>query len=296
MSRKILFIVNPRSGKRNSEQIISIIKSTLSSDLNYEIGLWTNIKEFNLLAQRLKKEGFTEAVAVGGDGSVNLVAKTILGSDITLGIIPAGSGNGLARSIGMPVNTKAAVELIAQGKTEVMDTAEVNGHSFFCTSGVGFDAHIGGLFANLKSRGLKAYIKLIFKEFIGYKPQTYIIKSEGVEIRKKCFFITVANAGQFGNNFYISPGAKLNDGLFNVVMVRPFRMLTGIAMAIKIQGGKADRSRYIETFACRELTIIREEDGSVHFDGEPGTLGKELKYILKPKSLKVIAGPGFNGV
>jgi YegS/Rv2252/BmrU family lipid kinase len=296
MSRKILFIVNPRSGKRNSEKFISIIKATLGNKLNYEFGLWTNINEFNLLAERLKKENFTDAIAVGGDGSVNLVAQTILGTDITLGIVPAGSGNGLARSIGMPMNTSEAVELIAKGNIKIMDTAEVNGHSFFCTSGVGFDAHIGGLFANLKNRGLKAYLKLIVRELMGYKPQLYTVKSDGVEIQKKCFFITVANAGQFGNNFYISPGAKLNDGLFNVVMVRPFRIIPGLAMVWKITRGRADKSKYIETFACKNLTIIREKEGSVHFDGEPGMLGKELYYVLRPNSLKVIAGPGFNGL
>jgi len=296
MPRKLLFIINPRSGKRNSGKIISIIRETIGKAVDYDIGLWTNIDEFNLLAKKLMDEHFTDAIAVGGDGSVNLVAKSILNTNLTLGIVPAGSGNGLARSVGMSMNTKSAIKQILAGKSELIDTAEVNGQAFFCTSGVGFDAHIGGLFANLKERGLKAYLKLILKELRGYKPQEYTIINDGKTIKRTCFFVTVANAGQFGNNFYISPGAKLNDGLFNVVMVKPFKILPGLAMVYKILQGKADKSKYMETFACKQLTLFRANEGAVHYDGEPGRLGKELNYLLKEKSLRVITGPGFNGV
>jgi len=296
MQRKLLFIVNPKSGKKNSGKIIESIHASLSGKLNYEIALWTNINEFNIIAEKLKNENFTDAIAVGGDGSVNLVAKTILNTSLTLGIVPAGSGNGLARSLGIFINTKKAVQQIIDGKTELIDSGEVNGQAFFCTSGVGFDAHIGNLFANLPKRGLKTYIKLISKEFFSYKPHRYSVIANGKEIKKEAFFITVANAGQFGNNFYIAPGAKLNDGLFNVVIVRPVKLLTALALIFKVTRGKADKSRNIETFACEELTIKREGAGSVHFDGEPHVLEANLNYKIKPKSLRVIVGPKFNGV
>ncbi len=296
MSRKLLFIVNPRSGKRNSGKIIDIINKILYGKINYEIGLWTNIDEFDVLAQKLKSENFTEAIAVGGDGSVNLVAKTILNSPLTLGILPTGSGNGLARSLGMKMDTEKALLQILSGKTAVIDSGEVNGNTFFCTSGAGFDAHIGNLFANLPKRGLKAYIKLIRKELFSYKPQTYSVIANGKEIKKEAFFVTVANAGQFGNNFYIAPGAKVNDGLFNVVIVKPFKLLPGLFMLLKILRRKAHTSRFIETLACSELTIKRESKGSVHFDGEPFIMEAELKFKLKPKSLKVIVGEVFDSV
>jgi YegS/Rv2252/BmrU family lipid kinase len=296
MSRKLLFIVNPRSGKRNSGKIIGIIHKVLSGKINYEISLWTTIDEFDLLAQKLKNENFTEAIAVGGDGSVNLVGKTVLKNNITLGIIPTGSGNGLARSLGLQIDTEKALLQILKGKTILIDSGEVNGKTFFCTSGVGFDAHIGNLFANLTKRGLKTYIKLIFKEFFGYKPQQYSIFVNGIELNKTAFFITVANAGQFGNNFYMAPGAKVNDGLFNVVIVKPFRLLPGFFMLLKILMRKAHTSKYIETIACHELTIKRETEGSVHFDGEPFTMGTELNYTVRPKSVKVIVGEVYDGV
>lgn len=296
MPRKLLFIVNPRSGKRNSGKIIEIIHKTLSGKINYEIGLWTNIDEFNVLAHKLKNEDFTEAIAVGGDGSVNLVAKTILNSSLTLGILPTGSGNGLARSLGIHINTEKALLQILKGNTQLIDSGEVNDQKFFCTSGVGFDAHIGSLFANLPKRGLKVYIKLIWQELFSYKPQVYSILANGKEIKKEAFFVTVANAGQFGNNFYMAPGALVNDGLFNVVIVKPFKLLPGLCMLLKIIRRKAHTSRFIETLTCSELIIKRETKGSVHFDGEPFIMDAELKYTLIPKSLKVIVGEIYDGV
>ncbi len=296
MSRKLLFIINPRSGKRNSGKIIDIINKTLTGKIDFQIGLWTNIEEFNVLAQKLKDENFTDAVAVGGDGSVNLVAKTILNTSVLLGIVPTGSGNGLARSLGINMNTEKALLQILNCKTEIIDSGEVNGHPFFCTSGVGFDAHIGNLFANLPERGLKTYIKLIRKELFSYKPQNYSVIANGTEINKTAFFITVANAGQFGNNFYMAPGAKVNDGLFNVVIVKPFKLLPGLLMLLKILLRRAHTSMYIETLACSELIIKREQRGSVHFDGEPFTMETELIYTIKPKSLKVIRGESFDGI
>ncbi len=296
MLRKLLFIVNPLSGKRNSGKIINCIHKTLSGKMNYEIGLWKNIDEFNILAYKLKNENFTDAIAVGGDGSVNLVAKTILNTSVVLGILPTGSGNGLARSLGMFIDTEKALYQILKGKTEIIDSGEVNGNPFFCTSGVGFDAHIGNLFANLPKRGLKMYMKLIRKELFRYKPQHYSVFANGIEISKIAFFITVANAGQFGNNFYVASNAKVNDGLFNVVIVKPFSLIPGLFMLLKILRRQAHTSKFIETLTCTELIIKRETKGSVHFDGEPFTMEAELKYILKPKSLKIIVGDKFDGV
>src|SRR4051812_17061647 len=135
MKRKILFIINPRSGKKNAPQVIDLIKKTIPKEIEYEIGSWTNIEEFNVLAKKLLNEGFTDAVAVGGDGSVNLVGKTVLNTDLALGIIPTGSGNGLARSVGMSVNPKEAIKQIITNRTILMDHGYVNGIPFFCTSG-----------------------------------------------------------------------------------------------------------------------------------------------------------------
>jgi len=295
MSRKLLFIVNPRSGKKNSDRVIDIIKQSMPADLAYDIALWTNLPEFNSIALKLKQENYTDAVAVGGDGSVNLTGRTVFNTGITLGIIPTGSGNGLARSLGYPMKTEEALQQIVKGKTALMDVGFVNNIPFFCTSGVGFDAHIGNLFASAVKRGFKSYVKMILRELRTYKPHDYILKIDGKEIKRKAFLITIANAGQYGNNFYIAPHAKLNDGLFHVVVLKPFNFLQGLGIVLKVLRRKADKSRFVETFTCKELSITRSANDSIHFDGEPETEGLELIYTLKPLALKAIVGETFDG-
>lgn len=296
MARKVLFIVNPNSGKRNSEKIIQLIAAHFPKSIPYEIGSWRNIDEFRVLAEKLKQERFTDAVAVGGDGSVNLVASTVMSSDVTLGIIPTGSGNGLARSLGIPVDAVKAIEEIAAAKTTVIDSGTVNGIPFFCTTGVGFDAHIGNLFANLPKRGLQAYIKLIAKEFFSYKAQDYELSINGTTHRKKAFLVTIANAGQYGNDFYIAPQASMTDGKLHVAIMKPFNLLQVLGLTLKIMRMKAHESRFIETFVCESLTVKRAGKGAIHYDGEPGMQGEELSYSIRPATLKVIVGRKFKGL
>ena len=295
MSRKLLFIINPKAGKKLGPSLLPLIEQKLKGKLNYEIALWKNVDEFNLISEKLFSENFTDAIAVGGDGTVNMVARTVLGKNITLGIIPAGSGNGLARSLGLPMNTEKALAKIIEGKTHIIDSGEVNSTPFFCTSGVGFDAHIGNLFATSVKRGLQSYIKITWQEFFSYQPKTYKIKYNNIEIERKAFLITVGNAGQYGNDFYIAPGAKMNDGLFHVSILRPFKVYEVFGLLIKILRRKADTSKLIEAFACSELTITRMEKDMIHFDGEPKEEGTEIRFTLKEKSLAAIIGDTFKG-
>lgn len=293
MKRKLLFIINPKAGKKLGPSLLPLIAHKLKGKLDYEVILWENVNDFNLIAAKLFAENYTDAIAVGGDGTVNMVARTILGKNITLGIIPAGSGNGLARSLGLPMKTEWALDKIIEGNTNIIDSGEVNGTAFFCTSGVGFDAHIGNLFATNIKRGLKSYIKITWQEFFSYRPKTYKIKYNNIEIERKAFLITVGNAGQYGNDFYIAPGAKMNDGLFHVSILKPFKFYEVIGLLIKILRKKADSSKLIEAFSCSELIITRAESDMVHFDGEPKQEGTVLKFTLKEKSLRVITGDKY---
>ncbi|MCE3225985.1 MAG: diacylglycerol kinase [Bacteroidetes bacterium] len=293
MSRKLLFIINPKAGKKLGPSLLPLIEQKLKGKLDYEVSLWSNINEFNLISEKLFKEKFTDAIAVGGDGTVNIVAKTILGSNLKLGIIPAGSGNGLARSLGLPMNTSKALDKILEGKTHVIDSGTVNGNPFFCTSGVGFDAHIGNLFATSVKRGLKSYVKIIWKEFSSYKPKTYLLKYDNVTVEKTAFLITVGNAGQYGNDFYIAPGAKMNDGLFHVSVLKPFKFRQMFGLLIKVLNKKADKSKLIDTFTCKELTIKRNEKDVIHFDGEPAMSDETVVFKMNPMSLKAITGEKF---
>jgi YegS/Rv2252/BmrU family lipid kinase len=293
MPRKLLFIINPKAGKKLGPALLPLIEKKLKGKLEHEIAIWKNIAEFHLIEERLHMENFTDAIAVGGDGTVNMVAKTVLNTNFTLGIIPAGSGNGLARSLGLPMDTEEALDTVIEGKSSVIDSGEANGIPFFCTSGVGFDAHISHLFATSETRGLKSYVKIIRREFSNYKPQTYVLKYNGEAIERTAFLITVANAGQYGNDFYIAPTALMNDSLFQVVILKPFKSYNLPGLLLKIFRRKAYASRFIETFSCSELLIERRKEDFLHFDGEPAMAEKNVIFKCRPHSLRAIIGPGF---
>lgn len=271
------------------------IEAKLEGKLDYEIALWKNIDDYGDIASKLLNEGFTDAIAVGGDGTVNIVAKTVRYTNLCLGIVPAGSGNGLARSLGYPMDTDKALDVIVKGRRTTIDSGEINGHPFFCTAGVGFDAHIGHLFATSIKRGLQSYVKIIWREFFSYQPQLYKISVNGQVMERKAFLITVGNAGQYGNDFYIAPGALMNDGLFHVSVLKPFRFISVFGLVLRILRRKADTSRLIETFACSALTIEREKPDVIHFDGEPAMSEASVQFLCKPSSLSAITGDTFRG-
>ncbi|NBQ48512.1 MAG: diacylglycerol kinase family lipid kinase, partial [Sphingobacteriia bacterium] len=143
MQRRILFIVNPNAGKKKSEVIIDLIHAELPSDLQHEVLIWKNKDDFSEISSRIKSRDFSDVVAAGGDGTVNRVAQELIGTGICLGIIPLGSGNGLARSLALSMNVKQCLQQIISGRSALIDSGTVNGHAFFCTAGTGFDAHIG---------------------------------------------------------------------------------------------------------------------------------------------------------
>lgn len=296
MQRKILFIVNPNAGKKISGKLIETIRNEIPSNIFNEIIIWKDKDHFQEIADTLKTGQFTDAIAVGGDGTVNQVAKTIINTNIAFGIVPAGSGNGLARSLGISMKIEEAIKQIAAGNTKLIDTGSVNGIPFFCTSGVGFDAHIGKLFASSVKRGLQSYVKITLREIFAYKPSKYVITIDGNKIEREAFLITVANAGQYGNDFYIAPQAKLNDGVFHLVILKPFVLIKGIGAVIKVLKKKANESLLIETLQGKEIIITRNSPDSIHFDGEPEMQGKDLHYKIYPNSLKVIIGDKFDGL
>ncbi len=293
MSRKILFIVNPNAGKRMSGNIMDIIRKEMPENVYYQIAVWKSLYHFDEILGILKTQDYTDAIAVGGDGTVNHIAKSLLGTGIRLGIVPIGSGNGLARSLALSMQIEQVVKQIVEGRTAVIDSGTVNGIPFFCTSGVGFDAHIGNLFAASAKRGLQRYIKIIARELFMYRAKNYTIRINGQVLQKKAFLITVANAGQYGNNFYIAPQANIQDGLFHMVILKPFNVLKVVGLLHRILGRKAFLSRSIETYTASRIEIERDSEDTIHFDGEPAMSGKTIVFENRPSSLTVIVGENF---
>ncbi len=294
MPRKLLFIVNPNAGKKISEAVIKIIRKEFPENIYYQFVIWKNKDHFDEISSLLKTEGYTDAIAVGGDGTVNQVAATIYGSNIRLGIVPVGSGNGLARSLGLSMDIEEVIKQIVEGRSKTIDVGMVNKQLFFCTSGIGFDAHIAWQFGLAKKRGLSTYVKITIAQLLKYKAQDYSLEMNGQNLNRKAFLITVANAGQYGNDFYIAPQAKMNDGLLDVVILKPFNVFQLPLIFIKILLKKANKSKSIESYRTDKLKIIRSNSESIHFDGEPQMNDKVLEYSIKANSLNVIVGPLFN--
>lgn len=290
MGRNVLFILNPKAGKGKAKSVIKLIEENFPRSIAHTIGVFQTADEFNKLIGSIGSNGYTDVIAVGGDGTVNYIAKYLVGTSVALGIIPLGSGNGMARSLGISMDLKKAIEQIAEGKKVSIDHGLINDKIFVCTSGVGFDAHIGQLFASSAKRGLQSYVKIILKEIFSYKPQTYSLSFNNTEIKREAFLITVANAGQYGNDFYIAPQAMLNDGAFHVAIVKPFHFFGAIGLFIKVLAKKAHQSKYIETFVTNELTIKRSSKGPVHYDGEPDVMDETVTFKCVNKGLNVIVG------
>jgi diacylglycerol kinase (ATP) len=294
--RKLLFIVNPNAGKGRSAQIVEQIRNEMPSGISYRIEIWKTIEYYPEIEKMLRSGEFTDAIAVGGDGTVNRVGRSLLNTGIALGIVGTGSGNGLARSLGLSLNVREAIHQIAAGKRIDIDSGVVNGLPFFCTAGTGFDARIGHLFATSTERGLKSYIKITLSELFRYRAKSYTLKFNDTTIYRKAFLITVANAGQYGNNFYIAPLASMQDGQFHVVVLKQFNIFSVWPLLFKILLRKAHVSRYVETITTSKLIIERDVEGEAHYDGEPVMQGRELVFENKPRSLKVIVGEKFTAV
>ena len=293
MPRKILFIINPKAGKKLAGKVIPIIEENFHPKCEYHIRVWEHVNAFEQIAQEIKSGGYTDVIAAGGDGTVNRVAQELVNTSIRFGILPLGSGNGLARSLGLSMNLNRCLQQLADGKSVSIDTGSANGHHFFCTAGLGFDAHIGNLFASSIKRGLRSYVQIIARELFTYKAKEYTLHFNGTSIHKKAFLITVANAGQYGNDFYIAPQASMTDGKFHIVIVKPFNVLKVAGLLRNIMRRKAYLSRSIETFEANQISIEPRVNDSLHVDGEPMAAPASTVFTIHKSSLHVIVGDSF---
>ena len=281
---KYVFIVNPLSGARDKGRIVEEIRGNFA---DCEI-LYT---EYASHASSLASGADADiVVAVGGDGTVNEVASGLVGSEKTLGIIPCGSGDGLALHLGMSRNYKKAISQIRGGGIRRMDCGRMNGRYFFCTSGVGFDAKVGLEFSRSKSRGLGTYVSMTVRNWFSYRPDHYKLAIDGRQVWEgEAVFITVGNASQWGNNARICGGASVLDGLFSITVVKPFSTVKFPPLLMRLASGKVTGSSSTLCLQGSHVLIERSNPGPAHYDGEPLEEGTRLEYELLPSSLNVLA-------
>lgn len=288
--KKALLVVNPNSGTRSKQGLGEAVAERLAKEDISVTEVFTEGPGHAVdLTKRAVAEGFDAVISAGGDGTVNEIASALAHTDTVLGILPLGSGNGLARSIGIPQDVREALRIIADGHVLNTDRGLVNGSPFYCTFGVGFDAAVSEQFASMKGRGRINYVRSVLKEFLKYQPQPYSISIEGKVITERAFLIAVCNASQYGNNAYIAPMAKLTDGLLDLIVIHDGSPLSTVKVGVDLLTGYIDRNTRIDTFRIRSARIARLEDGPVHIDGDPLRLGKNLDIVCDSSSLKVYA-------
>ncbi len=290
--RKIIFVVNPISGTSGKRTIVNQIDKYLDkSSFEYKV-LYTEYKGHATdIAKEAAKNNVEVVCAIGGDGTVNEIASALVHTNTALAIIPCGSGNGLARHLRIPRDAIRAIKNINNCHPLDIDYGLVNEHPFFCTCGVGLDAFISQKFAECGKRGFLSYIEQVLKHALKYNPESYVldvVNEEAAHHEYKAALIACANASQYGNNVYIAPGASVLDGLLDVIIVEPYKMLDATQMGLQIMNGTLHKNSHIKRFKCKSIKIQRKEHGSIHYDGDPMTTGDVINVNVVPKGLKVI--------
>jgi YegS/Rv2252/BmrU family lipid kinase len=288
---KIAFIINPNSGTSRKEDLPVLIEKILDRERFKPTIIFTQYAGHGKeLAARFVKENYKYVIACGGDGTMNEVASELVHTGVIFGIIPYGSGNGLARHLRIPLFPKRALKQINRPIVKTMDYGLADENKFFCTCGTGFDAHISHQFAVQGKRGFFTYLKTIFREYINYKPYMYVLKNDEFEIKQRAFLVTFANASQYGNNAFIAPHASTSDGMLDVCIVKPFSFFDIPRLAFLLFRKEIDKSRHISIVRAKEITLIRKKEGSFHIDGDPMEKGKEIRIKVVPAGLKVLVG------
>jgi diacylglycerol kinase (ATP) len=293
MKTKIRIIVNPVSGSGRRKKALRMIETHLDTDkFECEIVKTEHHRHAIELTNKAIDDGCSAVIIAGGDGSINEVGKTLAGTNVALGILPSGSGNGLARSLNIPLNMKRAVLNINAFHIRTIDTGLANREAFMNMAGVGFDAAVADAFHRQKLRGFFKYFLLGLKLLMGYKLQTYTIMADGREFERRAHLISMANSSQYGNDALVAPKALVDDGMLDAVIVNPFPFYQYFVLFYRLFQGTLNQSPYIKTFKFKEMTITQERDDVSHLDGDPFELGQVVEIKINPASLKVIVPNG----
>ncbi|MCK9291982.1 MAG: diacylglycerol kinase family protein [Bacteroidales bacterium] len=289
MKKQLFFVVNPKAGQRRKESFPDFVQARLNHQVfTFDIAFTQGQGHATTLAQQAVKDGADMVVAVGGDGTINEVARSLIGTTTALGIVPSGSGNGLARHLNIPLSFKGAIEAINEGNIVEIDTVKLNDQVFVSIAGVGYDALIAEQFAKDKHRGFFTYFKLVASLFPGYEPQDYTLTiDEKPMITTKALFISLANSNQFGYNTIIAPNAQLNDGMIDVCIVQKPTIFELPIIINLLFLNKIHHSRQVKIFQANKLSLGRTTNPVVNLDGEPVQMDLMLQAEVNPLSLKV---------
>lgn len=290
----ILFIINPKSGVMSKEKLVDLITEYLDTR-KFEVSFkWTQYSGHGYkIAKESVRQNFQVVVAVGGDGSVHNIASGLVGSNTILGIIPMGSGNGMARHLQIPTKIENAILTINQQKVRAVDVGKINNKYFFNVAGFGFDGRIAKLFAKSNKRGLIKYAQLVFREFLKSKQHGFSVEFEnGQTIHDEALMISMANASEFGNGFSVSPLSNMHDGRMELVVTKKPSFFAFPGLLKKAVDHQVHHSSYVNTYRFKKIHV-RHANAEFHADGEPVTLKFPVTIEVLQNALKVIAGENY---
>lgn len=289
--KRTLLIINPISGTLPKDGLERRVRERLApAGFSVECVRTGYAGHGAELAAEAVREGYYAVIVAGGDGTVNEVASELAGSATTLGILPFGSGNGLARHLYGSIDIDRALEIIGRDTPSACDYGTVNGRPFFCTFGLGFDAKVSREFANMSRRGLLSYARSVVQEYVKFKPTEYEIQTGGQSIKVKAFILAICNASQYGNNAYIAPRASVHDGLLDLTVIHAGNALTRAFAGVELFTGRLDRNILMQTIRVPEA-VIRHVPGPGHIDGEPCGMPEMMKVVCHKGEIQIFTDP-----
>ncbi len=293
--KKIRFIYNPRSGMIHPKGIILRLIDYYFPPNLCEHDFWvTEYKGHAIeLSRDAVEKNYDIVVAIGGDGTVNEVATGLVNTDTVLGIVPLGSGNGLARSLSVPMFFRKAIQLVTRGIVHTIDAGKVGDRYFFVTAGFGFDAVVGKRFENTKMRGPAPYYVFSVQEFFRYHAPLFEIKYEGKKVRTRALIVAAANTSQYGNNAIIAPRARPDDGLLDLAVINDVNLATTLFYLPTLFTGKIEKTPVYQIYRSTHFDIYREAPGPYTLDGEVFEGDRHIEVSLLPGALKVIVHENY---
>lgn len=294
---RTLFVFNPHSGRnrRRPELAAGIRDFIAARTLDAGLAVTDGPGHATELARDAVRRGSEVVVAVGGDGTMNEVAQGLIGSPAALALVPCGSGNGLARHLGLPRTPAAALQLAggAAARVRAIDTGTANGHPFINAMGLGLDAEVSLRFNRLTRRGLPAYARVAWSAWREFQPERVTLAGGGRRETCEALLVAVANSDQYGNNARIAPGARIDDGRLDLVVVKPVGLLRAAALVPRLFLGNLDASPKVLRLGAPSFTIERARPGTIHTDGETHATAARISVEVRPRSLRVLvpAGP-----
>lgn len=285
---RTLFIVNPRSGRARAA-LPRVQAFAVRSGA--KVTLTERSRHASELAAQARDRGVDRIVAVGGDGTLNEVATQLVGTPALLGLIPCGSGNGLGRHLGIHGSIDRALDILRTGEPRRIDTGVADRHPFFTVAGLGFEAEVSASFNRLTERGFARYLTTSLRHWRTHAPEEVRIEYRTEGMTARLFTLAVANTDQYGNDAFIAPGARVDDGLLDLTVVPPVSPWRGLPFLTRLFRGSLGRAKGVIRRREVRFVVHRPAPGLIHTDGETHRAGARVEFTIRPLSLSVIAPP-----